>query len=168
MPNRILCKVGEAFHAPAVPADSAEDGVHNPCPPPATDLPGLVHRLVHRGVRRDRAHVQQLIGAQSEEVKKLGGERFDPPVQVEPQEVVEPPPEPDRAEDEFMDPPSLPGFETGSRRLPCQVESCAALDLPEKAEGSVPWTALRSGQPSIPREGELGTATSRAGIRPAL
>jgi hypothetical protein len=80
---------------------------------------------------RDRAHVQELVCPETEELEEGGRKGVRPSVEMEPQEVVDSPPETDRPEDELVHPPPISRFERGSRPLPRQIEASPSLNVPK-------------------------------------
>jgi hypothetical protein len=165
--NRIVGDRREPIQLTAPIGKPSENGIHDSGALPSADAPCLAHCFVDGGMLRDRAHIQELVGAQAEKMQEWEREGVRAFVEMEPQEEVDSPSEPDGPKDELMHPSPVPRFKGGSGPLPCQIEASASLNISEEEKCSVPRSLGLSGQASIPRAGELGTAISRAGIRPA-
>lgn len=122
MPDRIFIRIRKPLDPPAFPPQPPEDGVDDAGPLPSSDPPCLVHRLIHRCMSRDRPHVQELVCAESEQVQEVRRKGTCSLVQVEPEKMIESPPEPDRTENKFVHPPTIAGIERWRGRFPGEIQ----------------------------------------------
>ncbi len=95
----------------ALTVEPAQDGVDELARPQAMALLGQLHRLGDRGVGRNASHLQQLVGAQPDQVGQVAVETRQPAAHARHQGVVDPAAAAQHSIDEFLRPAPVPAVE---------------------------------------------------------
>lgn len=130
--DRIALERRESIHVAAGLSKGAEHGVRDPRPLGSRIIAGLGHALRNGRIVGNGPHPDELVGAQPQDLQEREREGANPTMQVEPEQVIDSPSEPEDSEQELVDPRTIHGGQVGSRRLPDQVEPASPIHLAEE------------------------------------